>query len=496
MNNRNKPIVRDLSNSLGKLPPQALDLEESILGALLIEKNAIIQVAEFLRSEHFYSDQHSEIYKAIMDLFTKGDPIDMRTVVASLRKGGKLEITGGAFYIAELTSKVSSASNIEYHSRIIIELSMKRELILIASEIHSKAYDDTIDVFELKDFAHGRIEMMDEDNSGSKNMKSVKQIVPEAFKNLQSRMSGVITGISSGFVDLDRIIFGWRPGLLVVIGGRPAMGKSVFGFQAVYTAAKQFNVPVGAFSMEMTAIEQVDRHLCADSEIESDKIKHGNNISGYEFERISSHYGKLADCPYYIDESPALHISDLRARARRMVNKFGVKIILVDYIQLMRGKLAGEQINRDQELGNITRGLKAIAKENNITVLAISMLSRAVEQRGGDKRPQLSDLRESGSIEADADIVMFLYRPEYYKITTDTDGYPTHGLAEVIVAKHRGGNVDTAKLRFVGKFTKFMDWQQENTPRTVTERQQFGASHYKNPSEKLPNEFNPDDNPF
>lgn len=491
----NHPIVRDISESLGKLPPYAPDLEEVILGAIILDKNAITTVAGFLKPEHFYSDQHLQIYTSILELFTAGDPIDMRSIVARLRKDGKLEVAGGAFYIAELTSKVNSSANIEYHTRVVIELAMKRDMIQIASQIHQKAYDDTIDSFELKDFAHAQFEGITENFLDTKNKRTAKQVAYEALLNLQNRMAGQTSGIPTGFDTLDRIIYGWHPGTLVILGGRPGMAKTTLAFQSLYFISKEFGIPTGAFSLEMPSVAVVERLACAESEIESDKVRVGKGaLSEYEFERISDSYGKIADCDMYLDDSAALHITDIRARAKQMVQKHGIKILLIDYAQLVRGTVQGQAISRDQEIGNVSRGCKAIAKENKICVILISSLNRGLETRGGDKRPQLSDLRESGSLESDADIVMFLYRPEYYKITEDSDGTSTNGLAEVIVAKHRNGALDTARLKFIGKYTKFVPWAAEM--RTHTERQNFGVAHYKNPSEQLPSDFKADDNPF
>lgn len=451
----NKLIPRDISESLGKLPPQALDLEEAVLGALMLEKNALNTVVEFLKPEHFYSDIHKEIYQAIIELFKASEPVDMRTVVNQLRKMGKLELTGGAYVIAALTAKVSSAANIEYHARVVIELAIKRTLIQVASQIHQDAYEDTTDVFELLDKTEQSIFEISDSNL-RKNYDTMRNLMERAIQELQilkDHKDG-LTGVPSGFTALDRITSGWQKSDLVIIAARPGMGKTAFVVSALRNAAVDFKIPVAIFSLEMASVQLVNRMISAEAELEGEKIKKGN-LAEHEWAQLVHKTGKLSAAPIFIDDTPALSILELRAKCRRLKAEHGVQLIVIDYLQLMRGELGG---NREQEIASISRALKGIAKELNVPVLALSQLSRGVETRGGDKRPQLSDLRESGSIEQDADIVMFLYRPEYYKITVDEEGMPTQGLGEVIVAKHRNGSTGTAKLKFVGKFTKFTDF--------------------------------------
>ena len=450
-----RPIPRDIAESLGKLPPQALDLEEAVLGALMLEKNALTAVIEFLRPEHFYSDQHQIIYQAITDLFKNSEPVDMRTVVAQLRKAGKLELVDGAYKIAELTSKVSSAANIEYHSRIIIELAIKRELIHIASTVHQDAFEDTTDVFELLDKTEQSIFKISDSNL-RKNYDNMKSLMFKAVKELQERKNHKdgLTGVPSGFSRLDRVTSGWQKADLVIIAARPGMGKTALIVSAIRNAAIDFNIPVAMFSLEMSSLQLVNRLISAEAELESEKIKRGN-LAEFEWQQLVHKTTRLSSAPIFIDDTPALSILELRAKCRRLKAEHNIQLIVVDYLQLMKGEAGG---NREQEIASISRALKGIAKELDVAVVALSQLSRGVETRGGDKRPQLSDLRESGSIEQDADIVMFLYRPEYYKITVDEDGIPTNGLAEVIVAKHRNGSLDTVKLKFIGKYTKFADF--------------------------------------
>jgi replicative DNA helicase len=452
---KSSKLARDISESLGKLPPQELDLEEAVLGALMLEKNALTAVVEYLRPDHFYAEQHKEIYTAIIDLFKSSDPVDMLTVAAQLRKNGKLELVGGAFRIAELTSKVSSAANIEYHSRILIERAIKRSLIQIASEIHQDAYEETTDVFELLDKTEQSIFQISDANL-RKNYDNMKSLMYKAIQELQERKNHKdgLTGVPSGFSRLDRITSGWQKSDLVIIAARPGMGKTAFIVSAMRNAAVDFNFPVAMFSLEMASLQLVNRLISAEAELESDKIKRGN-LAEFEWQQLVTKTNRLSSAPIFIDDTPALSILELRAKCRRLKSEHNIQLIVIDYLQLMKGEESG---NREQEIASISRALKGVAKELNVPVIALSQLSRGVETRGGDKRPQLSDLRESGSIEQDADIVMFLYRPEYYKIDQDEDGMSTLGMAEVIIAKHRNGSLDTAKLKFIGKYTKFADF--------------------------------------
>jgi replicative DNA helicase len=454
-NKSNKLVPRDISESLGKLPPQALDLEEAVLGALMLEKNALNAVVEFLKPEHFYKEIHKEIYEAILELFKASEPVDMRTVVNELRKKGKIELIGGAYVIAELTAKVSSAANIEYHARVIIEMAIKRTLIEVASQIHQDAYEDTTDVFELLDKTEQSIFQISDSNL-RKNYDNMRNLMARAIQELQvlKEHKDGLTGVPTGFSSLDRMTSGWQKSDLVIIAARPGMGKTAFVVSAMRNAAVDFKQPVAIFSLEMASVQLVNRMISAEAELDSEKIKKGN-LADFEWAQLVHKTNKLASAPIFIDDTPALSILELRAKCRRLKAEHNIQLVIVDYLQLMRGDSAG---NREQEIASISRALKGIAKELSVPVLALSQLSRGVETRGGDKRPQLSDLRESGSIEQDADIVMFLYRPEYYKITQDEDGMPTQGMGEVIIAKHRNGSTGTVKLKFIGKYTKFADF--------------------------------------
>lgn len=446
------------SFGIGKLPPQAVELEEAVLGALMLEKDALTAVVDILTAESFYRDAHKVIYQAILDLFNASEPIDLLTVTNQLRKNGKLEIAGGAFFITELTSKVSSAANIEYHARIITEQYMKREMIQIASEIQRDAYEETTDVFELLDKMEQSLFEISDSNI-RKNYADMRSIMREAITELESKkgQKDGLTGVPSGFTALDRVTSGWQKSDLIIIAARPAMGKSAFVLSVLRNAAVDHNMPVAIFSLEMSAIQLVNRLISSEAELDSEKIKKGN-LADYEWEQLVHKTSKLSSAPLFVDDTPALSILELRAKCRRLKAQNDIQLIVVDYLQLMSGDSKGAMGgNREQEISSISRALKKLAKELNVPVIALSQLSRAVETRGGDKRPQLSDLRESGAIEQDADIVMFLYRPEYYGITENEEGNSTAGLGEVIIAKHRNGSLENVKLRFIGKYTKFTD---------------------------------------
>lgn len=455
---RNKAGFQDLSVQLGKVPPQALDLEEAVLGALMLEKDALTAVIDILKPESFYKDAHSKIYEAIVQLFNKSEPVDLMTVTQQLRKNGTLEMVGGAYQLAELTTKINSAANIEYHARIITEQSIKRELIRISSQIQQDAFEDTQDVFELLDRTEQSLFEISESHI-KKNYAGMQQLMHEAILEIEAKKDQKegLTGVPSGMADLDRVTAGWQPSDLVIIAARPGMGKTAFVVSCMRNAAVDFGDAVAIFSLEMSAIQLVNRLISAEAELESEKIKKGN-LADHEWEQLVHKTSKLTEAPIFIDDTPGLSILELRAKCRRLKAQHDIKMIVIDYLQLMSGdtsKSGGGGGNREQEIASISRALKGIAKELNVPVLALSQLSRAVETRGGDKRPMLSDLRESGSIEQDADMVIFLYRPEYYDITEDEDGLPTAGTGEVIIAKHRNGSLENVKLKFIGRFTKF-----------------------------------------
>jgi replicative DNA helicase len=447
-----------------KLPPQAIDLEQSILGALMLEKDALTEVIDILQPNSFYEEIHQEIYGAIIQLFNAGAPIDLRTVVNQLRKNGKLEFVGGSYYLASLTNRVSSAANIEYHARSILEYAIKRKLISMATAIHRKAYEDTMDIFDLLDHAERSLFEITETHI-RKNYADMRSLLGAALKELEVKRTHKdgLTGIPSGFTALDRVTSGWQKSDLVIVAARPGMGKTAFMLSALRNAAVDHGYPVAIFSLEMASIQLVNRLISAEAELEGEKIKKGS-LADYEWEQLMHKTAQLTQAPIFIDDTPALSIFELRAKARRLKAKHNIQLIVIDYLQLMTGDANKHSGNREQEIAGISRALKSLAKELEVPIIAPAQLSRAVETRGGNKRPLLSDLRESGSIEQDADMVLFLYRPEYYDIQEDSMGNPTQGVAEVIVAKHRNGSLDNVFLKFIGKYTKFTDLDNFSLP--------------------------------
>jgi len=443
---------------LGKLPPQAVDLEEAVLGALMLEKDALSSVIDILKPEVFYRDNHQKIFQAIRTLFEKTSPVDILTVTAQLRTQGELEMIGGAYYITELTNRVASAANIEYHSRIIIQKFIQRELIRISTETINNAYEDTTDVLDLLDKAEKNLFEVAQNNL-RRDARKMDDLLHESLKEmelLKDKKDG-LTGIASGFTELDRMTSGWQKSDLVIIAARPAMGKTAFVLSCARNAAVDFDKPVVVFSLEMSSIQLVNRLVSGETEIEQEKIRKGT-LEEWEWQQIHSKIGRLEQAPLIIDDTPALNIFEFRAKCRRLKSQHDIQLIIIDYLQLMHGKSDGKGGNREQEIGSISRALKSVAKELNVPVIALSQLSRAVENRpGGSKRPMLSDLRESGSIEQDADMVLFLYRPEYYGLEVDEDNNPTQGVGEVIIAKHRNGETGRVRLKFVGKYVKFTD---------------------------------------
>ncbi len=465
-NNRTRPTrltANNLpTNQLGKLPPQALDLEEAVLGALMLEKDALTAVIDILKTDVFYHEAHQKIFEAIRKLFEKSQPVDILTVTAEMRLQGTLEFAGGPFYISELTNKVASAANIEFHARILTQKYIQRELIRISTEITTSAYEDTSDVFDILDKAEQNLFSIAENNlrRSSESMSDLLRKSIEQIEKLKDKEDG-LTGVPSGFGRLDHITSGWQKSDLVIIAARPGMGKTAFILSAARNAAVDFKKPVAIFSLEMSSVQLVNRLISGEAELESGKLRKGN-LAEYEWKQLHAKIGKLAEAPIFIDDTPALNIFEMRAKCRRLKAQHDIQLIIVDYLQLMTANSDGKNGNREQEIGSISRALKSLAKELDVPVIALSQLSRAVETRGGDKKPQLSDLRESGSIEQDADMVMFLYRPEYYQITEDADGNSTLGIGEVIIAKHRNGSLDTIPLRFIDKFVKFTNLDELN----------------------------------
>lgn len=443
----------------GKLPPQAPDFEQAVLGALMLEKNSLTTIIGFLKSEHFYVDKHKMIYAAITHLFSNSDPVDALTVINQLRKTGELELIGGIITITDLTNRVASASNIEYHARIIMQKYLNRCLIEVASETLSKAYDESNDIFELLDQTEQELFKLSEDHL-RKNADSITNLLKKSIQeieDLKNKTDG-ITGVPSGFTALDQVTGGWQKSDLIIVAARPSMGKTAFILTAVRNAAVQKNKAVAIFSLEMSSLQLTNRLLSGEAELNSDKLRKGY-LNEADWKQLHAKIGLLSQAPIFIDDTPALSILELRGKCRRLKQQHNIELIVVDYLQLMQGS-TDKGGNREQEISQISRALKNIAKELNVPVIALSQLSRAVETRGGDKRPMLSDLRESGSIEQDADMVMFLYRPEYYNLTIDDNGNSTVGLAEVLIKKNRNGSLSNIPLRFIGKYAKFTDLEQ------------------------------------
>lgn len=455
-----KPRVMSLSapaSQLGRIPPQALDMEEAVLGALLLEKDALHRVLDILKANMFYKDANRLIFEAILALFQNSEPVDILTVKNILRQNGSLEKCGGALYLTELTSRVASAANIEYHARVIAEKFILRQLIKISDEIIAQAYDPTTDVFTLLDRAEQNLFEVSETNL-RRNYAQMSELVVRTLERLEEMRSkkNSITGIPSGIAELDRLTAGWQRTDLVIIAARPAMGKTAFVLTLARNAAQRFSSGVALFSLEMAAVQLTQRMLCAEADLDAQKVRTGQ-LEEYEWRQLIARIGGLSKAPIFIDDTPALSIWDLRAKCRRLKAEKGISIVIIDYLQLMTGQ-PSKGGNREQEIAGISRALKEIAKELDVVMIALSQLSRAVEARGGDRRPVLSDLRESGSIEQDADMVMFLYRPEYYGFTTDDEGNTTVGLAEIIIAKQRNGPTGTVRAQFISKYGKFTDW--------------------------------------
>lgn len=442
----------------GKLPPSDIALEEAVLGALMLEKDALTEVVEILKPETFYKNAHQKIYSAIETLFSKSDPVDILTVTNQLRQQGDLEQVGGAYAVANLTHKVQSAANIEMHARLLLELYIKRELIQVSGKIQEEAFKPTTDAFEILDTMEQELFNISELNI-RKNYAKMSTLMMEAIDDLEKKRNDNkegLTGVPSGFSALDRFTSGWQPSDMIICAARPAMGKTAFCLNILRNAAVLFDKPVAVFSLEMSSLQLIKRLMSAEGEIDSEKIRSGK-LQEHEWAQLIQKTSELAKASIFIDDTPALSILELRAKARRLKSQNDIALIVIDYLQLMSGDVK-KTGNREQEIASISRSLKQLAKELDIPVIALSQLSRAVETRGGDKRPQLSDLRESGAIEQDADMVMFLYRPEYYEITEDAEGQSVQGLAEIIIAKHRNGGTGSVPLKFIQKFTKFTDW--------------------------------------
>ena len=462
-----KSIKQNIIGS-GKLPPQAVDIEEAVLGALMLEKSPINDVIDIINnSDIFYKDSHKKIYQAIHDLFSESESIDILTVTQKLRTHGTLEEVGGPYYISQLTSRVASAAHAEAHARILVQKFILRELIRTSSKIIQNAYDETTDVFDLLDEAESELFAIAEGNI-RKDYDSMSGLMQKAQKEIEAAMlrKDGINGVPSGFTELDKLTSGWQKSDMIVIAARPGMGKTALVLSMARNIAVDYKKPLAIFSLEMSSLQLVNRLISGEAEIPTEDIRRGR-FTEKDYKYFFQRTKRLTEAPIFIDDTPALSIFELRAKARRLKQQHNIQLIIIDYLQLMSS--SGKGGTREQEISNISRSIKEIAKELEIPIIALSQLSRGVETRGGEKRPMLSDLRDSGAIEQDADIVSFIYRPEYYKIEQWNDGQPCINQAEIMIAKHRNGSLNDIRLKFIGKYAKFSNLDEfENMPDTIT----------------------------
>ncbi len=435
----------------GRVPPQAIDIEMAVIGAMLLEKEAITKTIDLLDEEAFYKPAHRKIFLAMSALFERSEAIDAITVVEELRRRGELDEIGGPSYIADLTVSVSSAANVEYHAKIILEKYILRSLITTTSEISKRSYAASEDALDLLDEAEQKIFSISEKRMKKSSLQMGEAIFQtmELLESIHGKHDGV-TGIPSGFTRIDNLTGGFQKSDLIIIAGRPSMGKTALVLSAARNAAIDHSIPVAFFSLEMSAQQLVLRLICAEARVDAQSVRTGR-LPEDQWRQLSTRIGKLYQAKIFIDDTPGLGILELRAKARRLKVEHNVGMVIVDYLQLMQGPKSTQ--SREQEISSISRSLKALAKELNIPVVALSQMNRAVEART-DKRPQLADLRESGAIEQDADVVIFVHRPERYGIT-EVEGQSTEGAAEIILSKQRNGPTGTVNLRFIKQYAKF-----------------------------------------
>ena len=453
---RERKIVMPDIDMQGRVQPQAIDFEEAVLGAMMLEQNATGQVIDKLIPDMFYREAHKFIFEAIRQVFESGNPVDLLSITSQLRKNRKLEAIGGSYYLATLTQKVVSSANIEFYARIISEKYIQRQLISVSTETIRDAFDDSSDVLELLDKAEKNLFDIAEQNFRRTNADMsvlIQEFIAEMKEAKNSKKE--LRGLPSGFTDLDRTTGGWQKSNLIILAARPGMGKTAFVLSMARNLAVEQRKPIAFFSLEMSAADLIMRLVSAETGIRNDKLRQAS-LTDFEWGELVEKLTALTDAPLIIDDTPGLSIFELRAKCRRLKQQYNVECVIVDYLQLMSGGNDSKG-NREQEISTISRSLKNLSKELNIPVIALSQLNRSVESRGvTSKRPQLSDLRESGAIEQDADMVMFIYRPEYYKLDFD-DGTPGAGLADLIIAKNRNGGLKDVRLRFVAEQAKFCD---------------------------------------
>ncbi|MCI5818924.1 MAG: replicative DNA helicase [Prevotella sp.] len=463
MPEKKKP--QQIDNAYAHIQPQATEIERIVLGSLMIDKDAFSMVSEILKPETFYEPRNQKVYQAIQTLSMEDHPVDIMTVTEELKKEGTINDVGGPGYILELSSRVASSAHIEYHAKILAQKFLARQLISFSSVIETKAFDETVDVDELMQEAEGSLFEISQKNM-RQDYTHINPVVKDAVSILQKAAAnkGGLTGLSTGYTKLDDYTSGWQPSDLVIIAGRPAMGKTSFALSLAKNIAVDLQEPIAFFSLEMSNVQLVNRLISNVCEISGKKILNGQ-LDDEEWSRLDKSISALQNAPIYIDDTPGMSIFELRTKARRLVREKGVKIIMIDYLQLMNA--SGARFgSRQEEVSTISRSLKGLAKELNIPVLALSQLNRTVENRDGleGKRPQLSDLRESGAIEQDADMVLFVHRPEYYRLFQDEKGNDLRGKAQIIIAKHRKGSTGDVLLNFKGEYTRFDNIDEMRSP--------------------------------
>jgi replicative DNA helicase len=436
----------------GRVPPQAVDVEMAVLGAMLLDKGAIAKAIEILDDSSFYKPAHQRIFAGMVALFEKSEPVDLITLVEELRRRGELDKVGGEYYLTELTIRVTTAANVEYHAHIVLEKALMRQLISSSSEVVGRAYSETEDALDLLDEAEQKIFHISEQRM-KKSFISMNTAVHQTMEMLESihgKHSGV-TGVPSGYTELDNYTGGFQNSDLIIVAGRPSQGKTALVLSVARNASIFHEVPVAFFSLEMSNQQLVLRLICAEARVDAQSVRTGR-LPEDEWRKLSTSIGKLYKAKIFIDDTPALTALEIRAKARRLKVEHNVGLIIVDYLQLMQGPKNAQ--SREQEISSISRSLKALAKELNTPVIALSQLNRAVEMRG-DKRPVLADLRESGAIEQDADVVLFVHRPEMFGINVDENNEPTEGMAEIIIGKQRNGPTGSARLAFIKQYARF-----------------------------------------
>lgn len=447
------------NNSYARVQPQALEVERAVLGALMIDKNAFDCTSNLLRPDSFYEPRNQKVFLAILELSQKNLPVDVLSVTEQLARDGNLEEVGGPCYVTELSSRVASSANIEYHARVIAQKAVARQLIVITSNIEGRAFDETEDIDDLMEEAESRIFELSSQNltNDYQQINSVLKVANDEIMEAKSNLDDV-TGLHTGYEDLDSYTCGWQSTDLNIIAGRPGMGKTTFALCLARFLAEECQIPIAYFSLEMSSVQLVKRLISGISEVEGKKIKNGQ-YNQAELKRLDQGIGRLWDKPFYLDETPGLSIYELRTKVRRLVKEHGVKVVFIDYLQLMSASTTRYSTRQD-EVSLISRSLKALAKETGTTILALSQMNRGVEAREGleGKRPRLSDLRESGAIEQDADMVLFVHRPEVYGIIHDDNGKDLRGTAEIIIGKNRNGDTGLFLLTFKKEISAFVEY--------------------------------------